>query len=44
MSQRSNKTKICPVCGKEFHYLGYARHCAMHRDERKRKLLREEQL
>jgi hypothetical protein len=32
----------CPVCGKEFQSLGYARHRAMHRDkaeaERKEKL------
>ena len=28
----------CPVCYKEFKSLGYARHRAMHYDERERKL------
>jgi hypothetical protein len=33
---RSNKQVYCPRCDKYFHYLGYARHRAMHSDQRKK--------
>jgi len=42
MSQRSDKTKICPICDKEFHYLGYARHRAMHNDKADREQEKEQ--
>jgi len=30
----SKKTCRCHTCGRNFHYLGIARHRAMHRDDR----------
>lgn len=33
-----NNTYIkCGECGKTFHSLGFARHCAMHRDNREKR-------
>lgn len=34
MKTPKTKTCCCETCGKYFHYLGIARHRAMHRDRR----------
>jgi len=33
--RKRNPDMKCPICGKLFHHLGYARHRAMHRNRSK---------